>query len=134
VSSAWSGASDWKATQRPSAEIDGRTLSPIPCLPSLVTLTRVVVPASRSRTNTSRARLVSVDLPSMPGFSRLVAADSKATILPSPLMTGRAHSPLACTSLGPTSTRIVSWVWRSVTKQSVTRLVSPSTRLSAADQ
>ena len=97
-------------------------------------LIRVVVPAPRSRTKTSRALLVSAAFPSTLGFSRFVAADSKATILPSPLMTGRAHSPLAWTSLGPTSMRVVSWVWRSVTKQSVTLLVSPSTRLSAADQ
>ena len=49
----------WNATKRPSAEIDARKLSPFPPRPIGVTLTRVVRPSIRSRTNTSSATFVS---------------------------------------------------------------------------
>ena len=65
-----------KATKRPSAESDGRTLPASPWRPPVATLTRSVRPVRRSRTNTSSAPLVS------PG-TRLVACELKATKRPS---------------------------------------------------
>ena len=65
-------ASEAKATNRPSAEIDGLKLAPLPGLPSEARLTLVVLPVLRSRTKTSSARFRS------PGTSPL-ASEAKAT-------------------------------------------------------
>jgi hypothetical protein len=75
-------ASEAKATKRPSALIAGSRLSPLPWTLPLETLTRVVVPAWRSRTNTSNAPLVSPP-------TRSVAFEAKAMNRPSPLIAGR---------------------------------------------
>jgi hypothetical protein len=89
-----------KATTRPSAESEGRMLNPSLCAPPRPTLTRRVVPAPTSRTNTSGWPLVS------PG-TRLVASDEKATKRPSAETAGSPPDPLACTPPGPTFTRSV---------------------------
>jgi len=64
------------ATKRPSAEIAGDPLSPPPCTHGVPKLARVVVPAPRSRTNTSSAPFVSP-------VTRFVAKLSKTTKRPS---------------------------------------------------
>ena len=77
-------ASEMKATKRPSALSAGgprNHASRFPCMPSLATLTRSVIPVCRSRTNTSSALLLS------PG-TRLEADDLKATKRPSALSAG----------------------------------------------
>lgn len=66
------------ATKRPSTLISGCWLRLFPCVPSLATLARSVVPVWRSRTKTSGEPLVS------PG-TRLQALDRKATKRASPL-------------------------------------------------
>jgi hypothetical protein len=65
-------ANEPNATRLPSALIDGCVLSPLPCVPSLATLARSVLPLRRSRTNTSIA-------PSVSPLTRFVASESKAT-------------------------------------------------------
>ncbi len=67
-----------KTTSVPSALRDPGELEPLPWVPSVATLSRVVVRATRSRTKTSAALLVS------PG-TRLVANEPKATSVPSAL-------------------------------------------------
>src|SRR5437763_329676 len=75
-----------KATSRPSAEIAiGPTLlSPLPWGPPDATLTRSVVPFSRSRTNTSRPHDgLQSGVPLVSPGTRLLASDPKATKRPS---------------------------------------------------
>src|SRR5439155_7654564 len=69
-----------KATLRPSADSDGAEPAASPGAPP-GGRTSTVVPAPRSRTNTSTTSLVS------PG-ARLWAAERNATTLPSPLIDG----------------------------------------------
>src|SRR2546430_14848954 len=52
-------ATELNATKRPLAEIDGTKLAPFPCAPWELTLTRLVLPALRSRTKTSLTPFVS---------------------------------------------------------------------------
>src|SRR5262249_11977057 len=95
-----------KATNRPSAERDGRNESVFPCTPFESTLTRFVVPVRRSRTKTSGRPLVS------PG-NRFEAKLSKATWRPSPEKQGEADWALACAPLESTLAREVCRVSRS---------------------
>jgi hypothetical protein len=74
-------ASEAKATNRPLPLMAGVMLSKSPWVPSVATLAMTVVPALRSRTNTSNWSFVS---PS----TRLVAKDAKATLDPSALIDG----------------------------------------------
>ena len=74
-------ASERNATNRPSALIAGYELGPLASLPSLATLTRVVLPVLRSWTNTSHMPLSSC-------ATRLEAYDVNATNRPSWLMAG----------------------------------------------
>src|SRR5919198_6515296 len=84
-------ASESKTTKRPSALIDGpairfrRPLSALPWRPALDTLTRSVVPVSRSRTKIS-------DLPFVSPGTRLSDSDANATKRPSALTDGRSLS------------------------------------------
>ena len=104
-------APDWKATKRPSALIAGNPLVSLPSSPALETLTRSVVPACRSRTNTSKCPVVS------PG-TRLVAADMKAMKRPSALIAGLKLSPSPWALALETLTRSVLPAWRSRTNTS----------------
>src|SRR5262249_59820990 len=72
-------AEDKNATTLPSLLIDGFELAPLACAPKESILTRTVVPARRSCTNTSGTPFVS------PG-TRFVAFDEKATQRPSALI------------------------------------------------
>src|SRR5947209_8634545 len=74
-------ASEAKATKRPSAEIDGAAPPRSAWAPPTPTLTRSIVPVTRSKTKASVAPLVS------PG-TRLAAALAKATARPSADRTG----------------------------------------------
>src|SRR4051812_9630934 len=82
-------ADEKKATVVPATSIAGSVLARLPCSPSLLTLTRAVVPAARSRTNTSgQAPGVSSKKGGQRFVSpstRLVATESKVTSRPSPL-------------------------------------------------
>src|SRR4029453_9389452 len=69
-------AKDWKATQRPLAEIEAPAAPPLPPSPDDATDTQVVVPVFRSWTKTSPSPL------SSPG-TRLPANESNATHRPS---------------------------------------------------
>ena len=113
-----SEAQDSKATKRPSALIEGLSLSgarapPIGAEawpPSLRTLTWTIFTkpgssytpspsVSRSRTKISRAPLVSFG-------TRFVASDAKATYRPSALMEGAKLSPSAALPFRPTLIRL----------------------------
>ena len=74
-------ASEENTTRAPSADITGAKLSPSPSTPPGPTDSRVVVPWSRRRTNTSSSPLAS------PG-TRLSAKEAKATTPPSALIDG----------------------------------------------
>src|SRR5438445_6238564 len=119
-------ATELNATKRPSAEIAGTQLAPFPCAPWEATLTRLVLPALRSRTNTSLAPFVSPP-------TRLLALDRNATKRPSAEIGAAKLSPLACAPWELTLTRVVLPVLRSRTKTSPTAFVSPPTRLVAVE-
>src|SRR5438552_3772355 len=119
-------ANEVNATNRPSAEIDGGKLVPLPCAPCEATLTRLVLPAFRSRTNTSLAPFVSPP-------TRLLALDRNATKRPSAEIGAAKLSPLACAPWELTLTRVVLPVLRSRTKTSPTVFVSPPTRVVAVE-
>src|SRR6266550_569320 len=97
-------------------------------------LTSEVVPAVRSRTNTSRSLFVSP-------FTRFDAAEEKATTCPSALIDGSELGPFACLPPPLTLTRVVFPVARSFTNTSAHGyrpryllthlLVSPATRFEA---
>src|SRR5439155_20244253 len=74
-------------------------LGALPCSPEAETLTRVVWPAVRSRTNTSAAALVSP-------ATRFVAWEVKTTKRPSALMREFEEGPLAWPP-APTETSVV---------------------------
>ncbi len=101
-------------------------LAPLPCVASLPTLTRLVVP-SRPCRKTSTAPLVSVAI-------RFDAPDWKATQRPSRLSDGYALPPLACSPRLLTLTRVVRDLARSKRNTSAIRFVSPATRLDAAEE
>jgi hypothetical protein len=98
-----------KATVRPSADSDGALLDPSPGGPAPPLLrTSVVVPALRSRTNTS----VTLS-PLVSPATRSWASDRKAITLPSPLSDGLDDTPLPWAPDGPTLTRVVVLATRS---------------------
>jgi hypothetical protein len=120
-------ASEAKATKPPSlliAAVPRLVLSP--WVPSAATLTRVVWPVTRSWTKMSVLPLVS------PG-TRLVADDEKETKRPSPLRSGPLLLPFASLPLLVTLTRWVLPLARSRTNTSTAPLLSPPTRLVAAE-
>lgn len=79
-------AVDSKATVSPSGLSDGARLGPLACIPPAPTLTRVVVPPCRSRTNTSVTPLVSFG-------TRLLAAEANATKRPPKRTDGSVLGP-----------------------------------------
>ena len=97
--------------------------------------TRSVVPAARSRTNTSTVSLRSP-------LTRLVSEETNATYRPSALSAGRpkllsstppASPPVPCRSRLSTLTRSVVPVTRSCRNTSEASLVSPGTSVDALD-
>jgi len=119
-------ASEVNDTHVPSPLIAGLADAPLPSVPELLTLTRVVTPDCRSRRKTSLTPLVSP-------ATRLVATDSNTTYRPSELMAGQPQSPSASAPAVLTLARTVSPVWQSWTKISRLASVSPVTRLVARD-
>src|SRR5205085_986013 len=93
-------ATESKATKRPSAEIAGRKVAPLPCAPCESTLTRLVLPVLRSRTKTSLTAFVSP-------ATRLLADERKATKRPSGEIAGSLLPPLPCAPCESTLTRFV---------------------------
>ena len=94
----------------PSSESEGKSETPFDLSPFVATLTSVVVPAVRSRTNTS-------GLESASAGSRLVAFESNATLLPSAEIVDppRPESEFALVSLLETLASVVVPVLRSRT-------------------
>jgi hypothetical protein len=120
-------ASVEKTTYRPVALIAMPRLNPVAWSPPVETLTRAVVPATRSRTKMSLTPLVSAG-------TRFVAMDSKATYRPLPLiLTSLTTWSFACAPLVARLTRLVVRVHRSRTNASRLPFVSPGTRLGALD-
>ena len=119
-------ASELKATKRPSAEIAGSKLSPLPWTPPGPRLTRWVVPVWRSRTNTSSTPLVS------PG-TRLVASESKATKRPSAEIAGPDAGTVALDAARADAHPLGRARLAVADEHVVTPLVSPGTRLLASD-
>ncbi len=74
-------APESKATYRPFAEMDGRSLMALPWWPAVDTLTRVVVLVMRSRTKTSPLWFVSP-------CTRFGMSEANTTRRPSPEMSG----------------------------------------------
>src|SRR3954454_14732241 len=114
-------AGDPNATNRPSADSEGVLLLFLACAPVAARLARTVVPAARSRTNTSVRPLVS------PG-TRLAACDRKATRRPSAEIEGEKLGPEARPPLDGTLIRLVLPARTSRANTLVTRPVSPPTR------
>ena len=102
-------------------------LIPLPALPSMAALTRIVAPVLRSCTNTSGMSLVS-------RAARLLAKDTNTIQRPSADMQGWLLVSLACVPSDARLTSSVVCVWRSCTNTSATWFVSPSTRLSALEE
>src|SRR3989344_139454 len=94
-------ASEKNATSRPSPDGAAHPLQPLPCVPSVATLTRVVAPVCRSRTKMSRWPLVSP-------ATRVLASDWNATYRPSALRAGRRLAPLPPV---PVRVKLTSSVW-----------------------
>src|SRR5437667_70704 len=107
-----------KTTKRPSPLIPTPELPAFPWFPALSTLTRSVVPACRSPTNTSATLLVS------PG-PRLVALELKTTKRTSPLIPTPELAAFPWFPALSTLTRSVVPVCRSRTNTSSTLFVSP---------
>jgi hypothetical protein len=108
-------APDWKATKRPSGLAAASALGALPpAVPAGFTLTQVVIPFWRSRTKIWRRRVRQGGFRTA-AVSRFVASDSKATIMPSALMAGRALGRFPAPP-GPTLTHSVVPVRRSRTK------------------
>src|SRR5262249_51695602 len=118
-------AEDAKATQEPSALIDGVMLEPLAWTPPEPLLTRETTP-SGVETKMSDARLVS-------SATRLVATDWRATILLSPAILANVLAPSAGAPPRPTLTSRVVAPARSRAKTSGLPLVSPATRLLASE-
>ena len=104
-------AAEAKATDSPSPLMHASRHARLLWVPAALTLTRSVVWASRSRTNTSYFPLVSP-------VTRLVAHEQKATYRPSALIEGVSDAPSACEPPVATLTRSVVPVRRSRTKMS----------------
>src|SRR5437763_1758153 len=119
-------AREVKATERPSAEIDGFVLPLSPSTPAELTLTRLVLPVLRLRTNTSNT-----PLPSPP--TRFPAFESKATKPPLLESDGSSLMPIACAPVELRLTRRVRPPVRGCVKTSSNVLVSAVTRLLAAE-
>src|SRR5271169_3064635 len=119
-------AADANATQRPSLLNDGVMLGPFASAPPGPTLTRVVVPAARSKTKTSEKLLVS-------SGTRLLASEWNATLLQSLGTLVKELAPFAGASPSPTLANSVVAIPRSRTKTSVLPLVSLDTRLVASE-
>ena len=81
----------------------------------------------REATNTSSVPLVSGSA------TRLDAEDWKAIVPPNRAIEGFELALLACAPVTLTLARVVVWLTRSCTKTSITPLVSPDTRLEAAE-
>ena len=113
------------ATALPSRAMDGFALLPLPWIPPVVTLARVVVFVCRSRTKTS-------DVPLVSPATRLLARLSNATNRPSVVIEGLKQFPLPWTAPGPTLTRVIVAVCWSRTKMSRKPLASPTVRLLAS--
>ncbi len=97
-------ASELRLTCGPTAACNAlggvpRPLPPARSVPSVATLTRVVVCALKSRTNTSGTPFVSL-------VTRLLALDVNATTFPSPLSTAPLLGPLPCVPEEDTLTRV----------------------------
>ena len=94
-------------------------------MPAESTLARVVSPVDRLCTNTSRLAFVS-------SATRLVAKDSNATLVPSPLIAGPSRPlpllPLAWLPALSTLARVITPVEEFTTKTSPVLFVSPGTR------
>jgi hypothetical protein len=80
-------ASESKATWPPSPSTDGLDESSFPSLPPLDTLTRSVTPVAASWTKMSAEPFASF-------ATSVLAMESNAVTLPSPLMAGRVKRPL----------------------------------------
>lgn len=115
-----------KATTLPSALIEGRSEIPLLCTPALFWLTRVVVPATTSRTTMSC-------LLSRSFGNRFVAVPvAKATREPSPEMLGSPSTlALACCPWPFALTKTTAPVWRSLRNTSRLVLVPPAPRFVA---
>ena len=111
-------ASELNATKRPSALMAGKRLCSSPSLPSLATLTRSVVPLSRSWTKTSSSKLMSP-------ATRLLAMDVNATKRPSALMAAPLLSPFSWVPSLATLTRSVVWAWTPVASSNPTPRMAP---------
>ena len=81
-----SNARSSNATKRPLAEILGWFARPLPLAPLMLTDTSVVVPATRSRTNTSPVPFVSPE-------TRSLASETKAMSRPSSEIVGSVLGP-----------------------------------------
>src|SRR5262249_34611575 len=112
-------------TTLPSALTSDARLRPF-ASPRGPTLTRLVVPAARSRTKMSWT-------PFQSPRTRFVAADGNATTAPSALIDGLVLGPSLSASADEILTRDVHDVRRSRTKTSRTRFRSSGTRFVAAD-
>src|SRR5215475_6475044 len=119
-------AAEAKATQRPLALNDGVMLAPLVCSPPGPTLTRVVVPLTRSYTKISDTLLVS-------SGNRLSATDWKATLSQRPSRLVKELAPLAPEPSKPLLAKAVVPVTRPRTKTSVVLLLSSGTRLVASE-
>jgi len=108
------------ATKRPSPLIEGSRLSEFPSLPELSTLTRSVVPVSRSWTKTSKAPFVSFG-------TRFEEVELNVTKRPSSLMDPMELPPFPSAPELSTLTRSVVPVKRSWTKASDWPFMSPGT-------
>lgn len=103
-------------------------------MPPVATLSRVVVPVTRSRTNRScpQGSIPSTKTqPLVSPITKLLACEMKATTRPSVLIPTGKLPLLVWALLELRLTRVVTPVTRSRTKTSLSPLVSPTTRLLA---
>jgi hypothetical protein len=107
-------------------DIDGEKLTLLPCLSVLLTDTRCVVLAVRSRTNTSPRWLVSLG-------TRFRDHDVKAMRVPSAEIAGDMLCPSPSVRVLETETRRVFFIVRSRTNTSHSPLVSWRIRFEAAE-
>src|SRR2546428_10658802 len=92
-------AHDMNPTNRPSLLTTGESAGPFACSPDELTLSRVVRPVFRSKTNTSRTPFVSP-------ATRLVDSDVYATKRPLALIEGLELFPLDGSPFSPTVIRV----------------------------
>jgi hypothetical protein len=115
-----------KATNIPFPLIAGRVPSPSPWTPFVARLAITVVPAARSRTNTSNRPFES------PG-TRFVANEANATRFPSALIEGVALELFPSVSFEATLTTSVVRVVNARTKMCRCPFVPPGIRFDASD-